>query len=114
MIPAPRGRPFRPGQSGNPGGRPRVTAELRELAQADAPAAIKELAGALKARSGAAHVAAICELLDDGYGKSTQFLATDIDADLENMTKDELKAEILPSFKKLFPEYWFAPAKGSL
>jgi hypothetical protein len=28
-----RGRPFKKGESGNPGGRPKVTAELRELAR---------------------------------------------------------------------------------
>jgi hypothetical protein len=30
----PRGRPFRPGQSGNPGGHPRLLAEVRDLARA--------------------------------------------------------------------------------
>jgi hypothetical protein len=39
-----RGRPFKKGESGNPGGRPKVIAELRELARAHAPDAIKELA----------------------------------------------------------------------
>ena len=42
--PPARGRPFQPGQSGNPRGRPRVIAELRELAQAPAPEAIGEVA----------------------------------------------------------------------
>jgi hypothetical protein len=28
-----RGRPFKKGESGNPGGRPKVTAELRALAR---------------------------------------------------------------------------------
>ena len=39
-----RGRPFKKGKSGNPGGRPKVIAELRALARAHAPDAIKELA----------------------------------------------------------------------
>lgn len=34
---------FKPGQSGNPGGRPRVVLELRELAQKDAPTAYDKL-----------------------------------------------------------------------
>ncbi len=68
-----RGRPFARGVSGNPGGRPRVVAELRELARQHAPAAIAELARlALRARSEAARIAAIRELLDRGYGKVTQ------------------------------------------
>jgi hypothetical protein len=65
-----RGRPFPRGTSGNPGGRPRVVAALRDLARQHAPASIKELARlALKAKSEAARVAAIRELLDRGYGR---------------------------------------------
>jgi hypothetical protein len=68
-----RGRPFEKGMSGNPGGRPRVIAELRDLARAHAPEAIKELARlAVKARSENVRVAAIRELLDRGYDKPAQ------------------------------------------
>lgn len=78
-----RGRPFEKGKSGNPGGRPRVISELRELARAHAPEAIKELARlTIKARSEAARITAIRELLDRGYGKATQFLAGDDEEDL--------------------------------
>src|SRR5438876_12049675 len=59
------------GQSGNPGGRPKLLAELRDLARQHAPAAIKELARlAVKAKSETARVAAIRELLYRGYGKA--------------------------------------------
>jgi hypothetical protein len=65
-----RGRPFPKGKSGNPGGRPRDLAGLRELARLHAPGAIAELARlATKARSEATRIAAIRELLDRGYGK---------------------------------------------
>ena len=61
---------FKPGQSGNPGGRPKVVAEVQELARQHAPAAIAELGRlALKARNETTRVAAIRELLDRGYGK---------------------------------------------
>jgi hypothetical protein len=60
-------------QSGNPGGRPRVIGELRDLARQHAPEAIEELARlALKAKNESARIAAIKELLDRGYGKPLQ------------------------------------------
>jgi hypothetical protein len=65
------------GESGNPGGRPKVLAGLRELARQHAPAAIKELARlATKAESEVVRVAAIRELLDRGYGKSGPLVAS--------------------------------------
>jgi hypothetical protein len=103
-----RGRPFPKGVSANPGGRPKVVGELRELARARAPEAIAELARlALKARSETVRVAAIRELLDRGYGKATQFLAAETEPDLNGMTEQELRASILADIKALFPEFQF-------
>jgi hypothetical protein len=64
---------FPKGQSGNPGGRPRVLGEVQDLARLHAPSIIVELARlALKARSETARIAAIRELLDRGYGRPRQ------------------------------------------
>jgi hypothetical protein len=64
---------FRKGESGNPGGRPKVLADVQELARQQAPSAIVELARlALKAKSETARIAAIRELLDRGYGRPRQ------------------------------------------
>jgi hypothetical protein len=65
----------------------------------------------MKARSESARVAAIRELLDRGYGKPTQFLAADDEASWKHMTLDELNAEILSGFKRLFPGYRLVPPK---
>jgi hypothetical protein len=64
---------FRKGQSGNPGGRPKVLGEVQELARQYAPKAIVELARlALKAKNETVRIAAIRELLDRGYGRPRQ------------------------------------------
>lgn len=62
---------FRPGQSGNPGGRPKC-AHVSELARAQTDACIETL---VKIRDNgrapaAARIAAVKELLDRGYGKA--------------------------------------------
>ena len=55
---------FRKGQSGNPGGRPKVLGDVQEMARQHAPRIIVELARlALKAKSETARIAAIRELL---------------------------------------------------
>jgi hypothetical protein len=64
---------FKAGVTGNAGGRPKAVAEVRALARAHCPVAIKELARlASKAKSETARIAAIRELLDRGYGKAVQ------------------------------------------
>src|SRR5262245_29160466 len=72
------GRPFEKGQSGNPGGRPKVVAEVRELARQRAPEAIAALVKVMtEGKSEAARVAAATALLDCGWGKPTQPIAGD-------------------------------------
>ena len=92
-----------------------MIAELRTLARAHAPDAIKELARlAVKAKSETARVAAIRELLDRGYGKAQQVVENE--DDLSNKTADELRSEVLADFAALFPDLRIIPSKppGSL
>jgi hypothetical protein len=64
--------PFEKGKSGNPGGRPKGDAQVRDLARKHTAAAIAALVGALKAESESARVAAANALLDRGWGKPAQ------------------------------------------
>ena len=67
------GRPFKKGQSGNPGGRPKVVAEIRQLARERGPEAIAALVKVMtKGKSEAARVAAANALLDRGWGRPKQ------------------------------------------
>jgi hypothetical protein len=108
-----RGRPFKKGESGNPGGRPKVTAELRALARVHAPDAIKELVRlAIKAKNETARVAAIRELLDRGYGKPAQAQVVETEPDSDSgKSAEQLQAEIFAELAEMFPDYRFVPVK---
>ena len=70
------GKPFKKGQSGNPGGRPKVIAEVKELARAHTAEAIETLASIMTDPKAvpAARVSAANALLDRGYGKPPQHI----------------------------------------
>jgi uncharacterized protein DUF5681 len=65
------GKPFKKGQSGNPGGRPKVVAEVKELARAHTGEAIETLVSIMSnpKAAPAARVSAANALLERGYGK---------------------------------------------
>lgn len=66
--------PFEKGQSGNPGGRPKLDNRVRELAQAQTESAIAALVGVIedKRSPAASRVSAAVALLDRGWGKPAQ------------------------------------------
>ena len=69
---------FRPGQSGNPNGRPRVLADVQNAARDYSTAAIETLARIMRnpKAPAAARISAACALLDRGYGKTSQAIET--------------------------------------
>ena len=71
------GKPFKKGESGNPGGRPKVIAEVKELARAHTGEAIETLVSIMTnpKSAPAARVSAANALLDRGYGKPPQHIS---------------------------------------
>jgi len=63
--------PFRKGQSGNPGGRPKVLADVRDAARAHSVTAISALVEIIENKRAppAARVAAANSILDRGFGR---------------------------------------------
>lgn len=66
-------RPWKPGQSGNPSGRPKVAAEVRALARQYGAEALAKLVALMRhAPDERVQLAAARELLNRGYGKVPQ------------------------------------------
>src|SRR5262249_7737531 len=97
------GRPFVKGQSGNPGGRPKEIAEVKELARQHVPAAIEALASIMNntKASDAARVSAASALLDRAYGKPQQHIDAEIGSYVARLpepckTVEEWEASVKP------------------
>ena len=84
--------PFKKGQSGNPGGRVGIPAEVRELARKHTTDAIKRLAHWMNSDDPRASVAACNALLDRGYGKPQQALEVSNPSEFDNLSDDEVEA----------------------
>ena len=78
----PRGRPFQPGNSANPGGRPKSLVEVMDLARQHTPQAIATLAGWMTSEDAKASVAACNALLDRAWGKPQQTIDASVKMDI--------------------------------
>jgi hypothetical protein len=72
---------FQPGQSGNPGGRPKENAEVKALARAHGRKAIEKLALLLDSADERIQIGAAQALLDRGFGKPAQAITGGDDED---------------------------------
>jgi len=86
--------PFKKGQSGNPGGRPKALVEVQEAARAHTLTAVETLAVICADGTAppAARVAAANAILDRGWGRPTQSVEARLGATLEDL----VAASMLP------------------
>ncbi len=83
------GARFKPGQSGNPSGRPRGLKAVEEAARAHTALAISTLAEIARSKKApaAARVSAAEALLDRGWGKPKQAVEATLSFDLSEMIR---------------------------
>src|SRR5918997_6095082 len=91
---------FKPGQSGNPRGRPKRDAEVAELARVHTAEALDTLAEVMRniKAPASARVMAANAILDRGHGKAPQHIETER---LDLLTDAELERELRVSAREL-------------
>ncbi len=75
--------PFKKGQSGNPGGRPKAEREVVEAARAAGDRCIEVLQGLVEHEDPRVQLAAADQLLNRGFGKPRQSIETDFRPELK-------------------------------
>ena len=96
-------RLFKPGQSGNPGGRPKVDKTVKALAREHTEDAVRTLAEILKngAASESSRVQAASALLDRGWGRPLQQLEIGEAGAFSEMDEEAVDAFIASATLKL-------------
>lgn len=93
----PKGSPptpssFKPGQSGNPGGRDVVPREIKDLAKQHTPEAITKAVAWMRSDSAVASMAAIEFLMNRAWGRPVQTMNVRKINSIEDLTDEELQA----------------------
>lgn len=85
-------RPFRPGQSGNPAGRPKKVVAVTSLAEEHSEAALKKLVKLMSSDKEQVALAAAQAILDRAMGKPKQSLDVNTRKDVADFDLAELYA----------------------
>lgn len=100
------GGKWAPGQSANPGGRPKIEGKIRELAQQHGEKALLTLVALLDHKEYRARLGAAEALLNRGFGRPAQsvdvtFTQADLAAAISGLTDDEKRAVALGDLRPL-------------
>jgi hypothetical protein len=88
------GKKFKPGQSGNPAGKPKVIIEVVQAARERTVQAIETLEKIMldPKATGSARVSAAVAILERGWGKAPQTMTVKRDGELKDLSDAELIA----------------------
>jgi hypothetical protein len=89
---------FLPGVSGNPSGRPKIVAEIRELARTHAPAALAKVVALIDDPDPRVALVAAREILDRVYGRPVQ-MAVD-DSEVEARATERIRQLYIEALQK--------------